>query len=101
MDNALYRIIDDQRESEAKCKTDDAYDIKAPGILISIMSRHLISTLKVDLLLPDKEEIDKKERCQRRINARTDGQEASEVFSDLAPYAEESDIKANTRTRTL
>ena len=72
MDNALYRIINDKRENKSQRKADDSDDIKAPGILISIMTFDLVCTLKIDLLFSDCEEIDKKKCRQRGIYTGSD-----------------------------
>ena len=65
MYDALNRIVDNERESEAQCKADDTDDVETLGILICIMTRELICTLKVYLLLSYDEEVNAKERCQR------------------------------------
>ena len=94
MYDSLNRIVNKECESKAQCEAHDTYDIEALGILISIMSGQFIRTLEIDPLLPDKEEVNQQERCQRSIYASADRKEASEVFCDLAPYAEQSNINA-------
>ena len=94
MDHDIDRIEDKQRKAESQRKTDNAYDIESAGVSVSRMSGQFICALKVYLLLSYKEEINKQQCCQRRINTRADRKEASEIFSDLTPYAEHRDIKA-------
>ena len=93
MDHDINRIEDKQRKAESQRKTDNAYDIESACIPVSRVAGQFICTLKVDLLLSYEEEVDKQKRGQRRIYARANRKKASEIFRDLAPYAEHCDIK--------
>ena len=72
MDHCIDRIEDKECESESQCEADNADDIKALRISVSIVTFQFICALKVDLLLSYEEEVNEKKCCQRRINARTD-----------------------------
>ena len=67
MDYSLNRIVNKERESEAKSKADDSYDIETFRILICVVAFDLIGALQVDLLLSDKEEVNEKKSSERRI----------------------------------
>ena len=72
VDYSLDRIVNYKCKSESESQADDADDIKALGILVSIMTGQLICTLQIYFLLSDKEEVYKQQCCKWSINACAD-----------------------------
>ena len=72
MDYSLDGIVNYKCKSESESQADDADDIKALGIPVSIMAGQLISTLQIEFLLSDKEEVYKQQCCEWSINACAD-----------------------------